>query len=441
MSHPGPLAVPGVLPAALPAALPAVAPSAVRPAPAGPPAPPRAATGALVLDLLRTHGTVSRVELAARSGLTPATITHAVRELVAEGLVREVGRVRAAVGSPRRLLALDGGARAAVGVQLDRCGSTVVVLDFAGRRLADARGPGTGDRAPGAVLDEVAAQVERTLLASGVDRGRVLGVGLVTHGPQDRPRGVVRVGRPTPDWRDFPLATTLARRLGLPVLLDHDAAAAALGEQAVADLGTATFGVLYMAEGIGGGLVVDGQVYRGGAANPGEIGHLPLDPAGAACPCGNRGCAEATAGPAAVVGQARADPALAVRLRLTGDPDATLEEFGRVGRAATTGDRAAEALLLASARRLGDAVVTMMNLVDVATVVLGGPAFAAAGELYAREVGRAAERGALARLLRPVSVRLSAAPTTAAATGAGLVVLRSPLGRAALPAPRALTPA
>jgi predicted NBD/HSP70 family sugar kinase len=390
---------------------------------------PRAATGALVLDLIRTHGTVSRVELADRSGLTAATITHVVRDLMGEGLVHEVGRVTGGVGSPRRLLELDAGAWFAVGVQLDRCASSVVVTDFAGRRVASTGVRGVGRGAPDDTLPVLARHIDLLLAGAGIPRDRVLGVGLVTHGPQDRAAGAVLTGQPTPEWRDYPLTGTLSRLLGLPVLLENDATAAAVGEQWVGALDVDTFGVLYMATGVGGGVIAGSEVYRGGTANPVEIGHVPVDPAGPACACGNAGCVEVLAGPAAVVGAALGDTALADRLGLTGGGDAVLADFQRVARAAVAGDAACVALLAASARHLGTAAVTLMNLFDLDTVVLAGPAFGVAGPLYVAGVQAAVDAGALARLLRPVRVRLSRDVRVSAAVGGALVVLRSPLGR------------
>lgn len=390
---------------------------------------PRAATGALVLDLIRTHGTVSRVELADRSGLTAATITHVVRDLMGEGLVHEVGRVTGGVGSPRRLLELDAGAWFAVGVQLDRCASSVVVTDFAGRRVASTGVRGVGRGAPDDTLPVLARHIDLLLAGAGIPRDRVLGVGLVTHGPQDRAAGAVLTGQPTPEWRDYPLTGTLSRLLGLPVLLENDATAAAVGEQWVGALDVDTFGVLYMATGVGGGVIAGSEVYRGGTANPVEIGHVPVDPAGPACACGNAGCVEVLAGPGAVVAAALRDGALADRLGLTGGGDAVLADFQRVARAAVAGDAACAALLAASARHLGTAAVTLMNLFDLDTVVLAGPAFGVAGPLYVAGVQGVVDAGALARLLRPVRVRLSRDVRVSAAVGGALVVLRSPLGR------------
>ncbi|GLY15413.1 ROK family transcriptional regulator [Kineosporia rhizophila] len=387
-------------------------------------------TLALVLDLIRTAGPISRVELAAHTGLTPATITNTVRDLLAGGLVRETGRRPVAVGSPRRLLDLDPDAWYAVGVQLSRSAITTVVTDFTGRRLVSAQSPGVGDGTPQATLTTLAAHVEHLLASAAVPRERVLGLGLVSHGPQDRERGMILTAQPTPAWQRFPLTSTLAELLALPVLLENDATAAAVSEQWTGALDVDTFGVVWVGGGIGGGVVVGGETFGGPIANPVEIGHVPLDPASTVCACGNRGCVEVTAGPGAVVAQAMTEPLERGRLRLSGRPEDTLNDFERLAVAADRGDRWAKSLLVSSAERLADAVVTLMNLFDLDTVVLSGPAMVTAGPLYAEAATRAAGRGALARLLRPVRVLVSPDAGTAAAVGGALVVLRSPLAHA-----------
>ncbi|MBO3731815.1 ROK family transcriptional regulator [Glycomyces niveus] len=388
----------------------------------------RVTTAGRLLDLLRTQGTLSRVELAERTGLTPATITNTVRRLIDAGLVHEIGRGhQRGRGQPRRLLELDPAAWYAVGIQVDRTTATIVVLDFAGSRVAAASLRGSGGEPPETTIAALAEEVEALLRRNRIADERVLGAGLVTHGPQDRDRGVLLTVQPDPAWLEFPLTATLADRLGIPVLLENDATAAAFGEQWAGAVPTDTFGLVYMGSGIGGGVVVDGENYRGRASNAVEIGHVALGEA--PCFCGNRGCAQAEAGPRAVVEQALADAGLADRLGIGGDPADTLADFERLARAWRSGDRAATALLERSAQWIGRAAVTLVNLFDLDTVVLAGPAFATAGPLYRTRVAAELERRALSRTLSPPVVHLAANIETAAAIGGALHVLRTmPVG-------------
>ena len=164
----------------------------------------RVTTAGRMLDLLRTRGAAHRVELAELSGLTQARITHVVRRLLDGGLVHEVGREQQGRGQPRRLLELEADAWYAVGVQFDRTTTTIVVIDFAGRRVATAGFRGTGTSGPDAAVSTLADQVDDLVHRTGVPRGRILGVGLVTHGPQDRERGMLLMAHPRPTGSSTP---------------------------------------------------------------------------------------------------------------------------------------------------------------------------------------------------------------------------------------------
>jgi predicted NBD/HSP70 family sugar kinase len=385
-----------------------------------------------VLDCIRSAGTVSRVELTAASGLTGATITNVVRDLIADGLVVEVGRGESRGGTPRRLLRIDAAARAAVGVQLDRSTCVVVVVDLAGEVVARADLPGAATRAPADVLAGIAAGVDRVLAEADLPRSRVLGVGFATHGPQDRARGMLVTDDPTPRWHGFPAVEVLESLVGLPVLLANDADAAAVGESRSDHGGSRrTHGVIFMAGGIGGGVVVDAEVYRGASGNGLEIGHVSLDPAGAPCGCGNRGCVDGLAGPMAVVRGARAVPRLREALALTGALDATQAEFDRVARAAVDGDAAALGIVRIAAVWLGRAAVTLANLFDLDRVVLAGPSFAVAGELYREAVQAELERSVFTRRVRPTRAFLADRPRDSAAVGGAMMLLRSKLAQPA----------
>jgi predicted NBD/HSP70 family sugar kinase len=388
----------------------------------------RPKTRGLVLDLIRSARTITRIELAETTGLTGATISEVVRELMSDGLVIEAGRSAPTGGKPRTLVQLNPLARYSVGVQLERNTCVIVVVDLAGRQVARTSFQGVAKMPPDQALPLVAAQVDALLATAAVDRAKVLGLGLVSYGPQDRRGGVLLTPQPTDEWLDYPVARRLSQALGLPVLLDNDAAAAAIGEYWMGTVDPrCTYGCIYMATGIGGGVVVAGEVYRGSSSNSVEIGHISIDVHGDQCPCGNVGCLENYAGPSALVRQALATPGLAQRLAL--DPAETdfLTGFARVAAAANAGDPAARDLVERSARYLGSAAVTMTSLFDVDAIVLAGPSFAVAGSIYQAVIQREVDRRTFARRAHPVRVVRSVNGSDAAAVGGAVLVLRSEL--------------
>lgn len=388
----------------------------------------RPKTRGLVLDMIRAARTISRVELAAATGLTGATISEVVRELMDDGLVVEAGRGAPTGGKPRTLVQLHPPARYSVGVQLERNTCVVVVVDLAGRQVARTSFQGVASMPPEQALPLVASQVNALLATAAADRDKVLGVGLVTYGPQDRRAGVLLTPQPTDLWLDYPVAQRLAESLGLPVLLDNDAAAAAIGEYWMGAVDPrSTYGCIYMATGIGGGVVVAGEVYRGSSSNSVEIGHISIDVNGDECPCGNVGCLENYAGPSALVRQALATPGLAQRLALDPAGADFLAEFARIAAAANTGDPAARGLVEQSARYIGCAAVTMATLFDVDIIVLAGPSFAVAGSIYQAVIQQEVDRRMFARRAHQVRIVPSVNGSDAAAIGGAVLVLQSEL--------------
>lgn len=388
----------------------------------------RPKTRGMVLDLIRAARAISRVELAAATGLTAPTISEVVRELITDGLVLEAGRGASTGGKPPVLVQLNTQARYSVGVQLERNTCVIVVVDLAGRPVARTSFHGTASMPPDLALPMVAAQVNALLATVAGDRDKVLGVGLVSYGPQDRDAGVLLTPQPTKQWLGYPIAQQLAQRLGLPVLLDNDAAAAAIGEYW---LGTVdprtTYGCIYMATGIGGGVVVAGELYRGSSSNTVEIGHISIDVNGDECTCGNLGCVESYAGPSAVVRQALATPGLAQRLSLDPTAQDVLTEFTRIAAAANAGDPQARKLIETSARHLGCAAVTLACLFDLDMIVLAGPSFAVAGAIYQTVIQQEVDRRTFARQAHPVRVVPSTSGSDAAAIGGAVLMLQGQL--------------
>jgi predicted NBD/HSP70 family sugar kinase len=388
----------------------------------------RPKTRGIVLDLIRAARTISRVELAARSGLTAATMTQVVRELMAHGLVVEVGRGASTGGKPPTLLQLNPDARYAVGVLFERNICVIVVVDLAGRQVARTSFPGTGLLPPDQALPTIASRVDALLGTAGVDRDKVLGVGLVSYGPQDRREGVLLTHQPTEEWFGYPIAPRLSELVRLPVLLDNDASAAAIGEYWLGAVEPdSTYGCLYMASGIGGGVVVAGELYRGSSSNGVEIGHITIDVDGGPCSCGNFGCLENYAGPGAVIREALAASGLGQRLGL--DPQATdvMTNFRRIVTAANAGDPAARDLIQRSARHLATGATAMTTLFDLDLIVLAGPSFAAAGSIYQSVIEDEVRRRAFARRAHPLRVALSVSGSDAAAIGGAVLVLQSEL--------------
>ncbi|WP_147463540.1 ROK family transcriptional regulator [Cellulomonas triticagri] len=383
-----------------------------------------------VLDLVRTRAPISRVELAEATGLTQAAISHAVRALLDEGLLRETGDREWTGGKPRVMLTLDPLARCAVGVQLGADWLVVVLTDVRGAVVARTRVRGARLHQPEAVVAVIARQVDVLLRAAGIGRGAVAGVGLAVPGTIDLGAGAIAVSRSLDRWQGFPVRSRLGAAVGLPVVLDNDASAAAVGEDwAGRTAGATTTCTLYMGAGIGAGIVVGGSVYRGASGNPAPLGLMHLHRGTGSGAAGDAGpTLEELAAPHAVARRARravaAGRRTAVRLSTDADP---ITDFGAVATAAVQGDPLAVALVEESAEHLADAGVTMVNLLDADSVVLAGPSFSTAGSLYVAVLERRLRAELHAAGQHGVRVALAAHVADAAAVGAAALVLQHDL--------------
>ncbi|MFI9046686.1 ROK family protein [Streptomyces sp. NPDC053427] len=253
----------------------------------------RGHNAALVLGLLRAAGEqgVSRLELAAATGLTPQAVSKITARLRDDGLAGEAGRRASTGGKPRTVLRLVPGARHAIGLHLDRDELTAVLADLAGEPVAVHRAPLAFE----AGAEQVLTAAERAVAALRAAAGGppVLGAGIACPGPLDHAAGVLHRVTGAPRWDGFPLRDALAERLGLPVVLDKDTNAAALGLAQGIPEGAGSFAYLHLGTGLGAGLVLGGGLYRGARTGAGEFGHQVVQLDGPACGCGKRGCVEA----------------------------------------------------------------------------------------------------------------------------------------------------
>lgn len=385
-------------------------------------------TRSAVLDLIRSGGVVSRVQLVEASGLTGASITRIVTKLLEEGVVVETGFGDSTGGKRPTLLALNSGSRFAIGISLDDPRITYVVTDLAGTFVGRLVSAGIGDIHPPLVVERIARELGELLTQLDLAREDVLGIGVAGAGRLDATGGVLRTSLNASDWEDFAVQEALELASGFPVVLENDSACAALGEFWVGRIpASRDFATLYMATGIGCGIVMDGSIYRGSSQNAGEIGHMILDVNGPECWCGSTGCLEMLAAPLSVVQRALADPDVATRLNLSGDHGELRRDFALIGRAAARGDAASVALIERSAGYLAKAVVSFVNLMDIDLLYLAGPGFVDAGAIYFRIVREHLDRFAFLRSVHPVQVELSEIGLESAALGAAAVALQNEL--------------
>ena len=376
-----------------------------------------AETRSAILDLIRSSGEITRVDLSRRSGLTEATISKVVTDLMASGLISASGRAQSTGGKPATFLRLDTSRLGAIGIVLDLPHVVIVLCAIDGSVVDLATIPATRDEEPEVVLKRIAAAIGGLLDMNGMTPDRVIGIGIALSG-----RRSYRGPNPLDWWENMPIDEHLRALTGIDVLLENDANCAALHEFWSGGIPAGQdFAVVYAADGIGAGIVIDGDVYRGRSSHAGEIGHVYVDRNETPCWCGRRGCLEVTGTPQAVARRARDTPELFSDLGVDAN-GSTRAIYAALAERASVGEPREFALITEAAEYVATAVVGMANTLDLGLVVLAGPGFAGAGEIYLEAV-----RGALdttyIRSVHQVEVRLRSVHPNIAALGAASLVL------------------
>jgi len=359
----------------------------------------RAHNRALVLQTLYDAKLLSRADLARETGLTRVTVSDLIAELIADGLVVERGqREGARPGKPAVMLEIDADAHHVIGLDLSEPGRfRGAVLDLRGTILQTAELPLDGRRGEQAVATVVELL---DILRECTDRP-VLGVGVGSPGVVDL-AGIV-LSAPNLGWRDVPLQQVLEYSSGLPVQVANDANTAALAEH--------TFGgafgdvmVVRVGHGVGAGLLIDGVPLFGSRFAAGEIGHVVVGEGDAdACACGKHGCLETW----------MSVPRLRARLAAAAD--------------AADSAAARAAVLRDAGKHLGMALAPVVGALNLAEIVLSGPADLLDGPLTETAVDTLRAR-TMAEFHGDLAVRMAANPDDIVVLGAGVLVLAAQLG-------------
>jgi glucokinase len=226
-----------------------------------------------------------------------------------------------------------------------------------------------------AVITRIANLAQRTLNAAGMKAGELSGAAIAAAGIIDTKRGLVTVSPHLPDWRDVPLGKVIQERLGLSTWLVNDATAAALGEFSFgAGRGLQDILFITVSTGIGGGIILDGNLYEGADGAAGEFGHMTVDPSGPRCPCGNIGCWEMLASGSAIEAEALRRLACGesslLQNMVNGKPESV--DTRMVGEAAERGDGMAREIISRAAEYLGIGLVNLVNIFNPEMIIIGG---------------------------------------------------------------------
>jgi len=313
----------------------------------------------VVLDVVRQLGPVGRMEISRHAHLSTQAVSNIVDELVEDGLLIKTGRLRAGRGLPPIQFAVnpDGGMTAGIEIASDHI--STLLVDIGGRVRAQRTLP-ISRNDPEAVLPAIKAEIEAAQAQLKPPVPQLLGVGVVMPGPFNV-EGMTSVGPTTlSGWLDFDASAEMGQMLGVPITLENDATAAAVGERLYGAAKTLkNFCLIYFGQGLGLGIMVDGRPYRGANGNAGEIGHVLVEKGGRLCSCGQHGCLEAYA----------SIQALTERLAAAGIHQVDYAHLERLHRERHP---VVETWIREASAYLAPQIAMLENLFDPEAVVIGG---------------------------------------------------------------------
>ena len=379
-----------------------------------------------VLDYLFREGPARRVDVIRATALSRATVSKLVGELSAQGLVAEERPALAVAGRsgrPPTLLALNPKLGAFGGVDFGHSSVRMAIADVTGTLLAEDRLDLDVDNAAELAITAAVDRLPALVSEAGMSRTRLLGVGAAISAPVRRGGASLVAAGILPGWSAVSPQRELARRLGVPVHVGNDANLGALAEvRTGAARGASDVVYVMLSSGVGGGLVLNGSLFTGHSGMTGELGHVQVDPEGALCRCGNRGCLETVAGAQALL--ARLQPALGKKTSLA-------EAVAR----AHAGDELCRRVFREAGVAAGRVAGDICNVVNPELVIVGGDLIIA-GELLVDAVREGLEQTSIPAVRADVAVVAATLGDRAELLGAiGLAIEQADIASVVPPEP------
>lgn len=323
-----------------------------------------------VLSVIRAAGEIARIDIAAQTGGSPATVTAITAELIEEGLIEEVApeatRRTPPRGRPRVALKIRGAAHLVAGIKVSSHSATICFLDFEGNTAGSFEAPlHRASLSPEDMVGFITATLHEGCRANGLDLDALSAVGLAVAGIVDAGRGFV-YWSPTLTARNVHLQEMLAVVLPLPVFIDNDANLVAKAEQLFGEgKNERDFVVITVEQGVGMGIVIDNQIYRGNRGCGAEFGHAKVQLDGALCRCGQRGCLEAYVSDYALLREAST-------LGFSHPASTPTAQLDALFDAAKAGSSAASSIFDRASRMFAMGLANIINIFDPKLIILSG---------------------------------------------------------------------
>ena len=373
-----------------------------------------------ILHQLLLQKTSTRQELSQLTGLSTATIANLIGSMLEEGLVVETGMETPQIGRPIAILALNAMGGVCVGVDVAETYIHYELYDLTLNNLCkyEIELP-TLKKDPEEVVQLIVSGVYKLLAQAGIERDKVVGVGISIPGPFEHATGV-SVFEPSWGWVNVPLQAMLEKELNIPLYLDNPLKFNAIAEAWFgAGRKADTMAAVILGTGVGAGLVINGQLFHGSSNTAGEWGHTVVVTGGRTCRCGNRGCLEAYVGAPGII-QTLLEIDKNSPLYFPDDQTRSIEA---IASAAEKGDPSALAVVDQTAIYLSAGLGSLINFLNPEAVILGSWVAALLGPIMSEKLFELIEKQSLERPFKTARFVLSEMARNSVSLGAATLVL------------------
>lgn len=322
-----------------------------------------------VLHCIRDHRLISRVDIAKATGLSQASVTGITSELIKESLLFEKQTGDSLGGRRPILLALNPDGAYTLGVFIAFQEISVVIVNLEAEILASHKLPLKMDRhTPESISERIVQAVHACIWEAEFSKKQISGIGVAIPGLVDSQTGLVRF-LPNYGWKNVNLRDILQEKINIPTYIENSANTLTLAEQWFGGgRGVDNFITINLEHGVGMGIVINGQLYRGCKGIAGEFGHITMDPDGPLCRCGKKGCLEAYVGNSAIIREATA--AVEAGDWVPNNPaNITLEEIIQRAR---KGEHGLATIYQNAGRMLGIGISNLIEIFDPARILISG---------------------------------------------------------------------
>jgi glucokinase-like ROK family protein len=377
----------------------------------------------LILNTIRLDGPISRAEIAKKTNLTPPTVTNLVGELLKSQLVVESDLGTSTGGRKPIMLRINSSAFQVIGIDVGVSNIKVVAATLTAEIIDSLLIPIPSKQNNDSFLDLLIKSIDKIMEKARLQKSSIIGIGVGMHGLVDPLRGV-GIYAPNLDLRQIPIREKLEESLQIPVSIENDVRAMALGESWFGHgQGVSDFVCINVGMGVGAGIIIDNKLFHGVSYTAGEFGHTTIDMEGPKCSCGNYGCLQTLiAGPAIALRaqkQIRMGRKSQIQDLVNGDDPITGE---LIYNAALQGDELAQEVLRDTGLYLGIGIANLINLLNPRMVIIGG-GVSKSGEFLMKPLRETIEARALETPSSVSTIKVAKLGDYATAIGAVTLVL------------------